>query len=203
MTQRRKCQGAGSLSKLPMTSPHSGSSDPECHEVQHGHCSCTHRKLCPQSIWTGAVWTMPVPVDIPSGRQTSSQTAGMLQSLTGQSSISVRSSLPIWAEEPKAASLRGWLTKDEGRTFGRNEGLGHRVTPVSPDPHCRHSWLTEKACNSPTLLADATARRKAVLRDSHLSSASPRGSKGTFLNASSTRGRSHGGVWFRRRGLSH
>lgn len=71
-----------------------------------------------------------------------------------------------------------WLTNAGDRTFGIKAGFGHSVTPENSGFHLRHSGLTESACNSLTRFAETIASRKTVFKETHLISASARGSKG-------------------------
>lgn len=64
------------------------------------------------------------------------------------------------------------------RILGRKAGLGRRTTPEPSWKNRQQSPWTDKAWSSLTLLAEVMASRKAVLTDSHLRSAPPRGSKG-------------------------
>ncbi|MEQ2223661.1 hypothetical protein ILYODFUR_038930 [Ilyodon furcidens] len=64
-------------------------------------------------------------------------------------------------------------------TFGTKEALVHIVTPeLLSGFHRQHGSDTDRACNSPTRLAETMANRKAVFRESHLRSALVTGSKG-------------------------
>ena len=72
--------------------------------------------------------------------------------------------------------------------------FGHMVTPEPSEFHLRHELFTDKARSSLTRFAEVMARRKAVLTESHLSSACNKGSTGGEHRASSTKGRSHVGA---------
>ena len=86
----------------------------------------------------------------------------------------------------KAPRLSGWLAYVAEKVLGKNDGFGHRVTPVPSGLHCRHSRLTDRACSSPTLFAEDMARRKAVFNDTHFNAELPRGSNGCWHSAFST-----------------
>lgn len=67
---------------------------------------------------------------------------------------------------------------EDDRTLGRKAVFGHGVTPGPSEFHLRHDSLMDRACISPIRFAEAMARRKAVLTETHLNSARARGSKG-------------------------
>uniref|UniRef100_A0AAV2MDJ6 Uncharacterized protein n=1 Tax=Knipowitschia caucasica TaxID=637954 RepID=A0AAV2MDJ6_KNICA len=63
-------------------------------------------------------------------------------------------------------------------TLGRKAGLGHNSTRPSPPPKDRQDAWTESTHNSPALLADASASKRAVLKATHSGLASDTDSKG-------------------------
>ncbi len=60
----------------------------------------------------------------------------------------------------KTAKLIGWFICKAESLLGRNEGLGHEVTPDPSEFQCKHSPATDEGWSSLTCFLDTIARRK-------------------------------------------
>lgn len=75
-----------------------------------------------------------------------------------------------------AANTDGWLMNWGDKTFGRNIGLGHNEILLDRGPQHTTEALTNRACSSLICQDIVMAKRKAILKDSHLMAVSTRGS---------------------------
>lgn len=75
-----------------------------------------------------------------------------------------------------SASKINWLMNWGDKTFGRNTGLGHNEILLDRGPQHTTEALTNRACSSLICQAIVMAKRKAILKDSHLMAVSTRGS---------------------------
>ena len=78
-------------------------------------------------------------------------------------------------------------------TLGMYAGFGRNDTLEYPGLNCIHDGCTDKACKSPTRLAEVSAKSSAVLSESIFAPTPNKGSNGGPDKASKTSGKSHPG----------